>query len=195
MNKKIFLKIVLICFLFLGKNSFSLEIEANNSPYDVVYNHTYYLNKNHYDELKAAESFHITRKKERIKAAKTLYEILNGKGIDVNAMTSKIPSNPDFVDSATRRNIYVLYDKLPEVFVEKVGDKWYYSQYTVDALSRIHAKIFPFGSNIWAKWFSFIEDKIVFRLHLWQWIGIGIVLSVFFILFLFTEIFLSLLVQ
>lgn len=184
-----FSNILLFCLLFLAKNSFSTQIESNNSPYDVVHNHTYHLNKNHLDELKAAESFNIKNKKERIKAAITLYEILNGKGIDVNAITSKIPSDPNYLDSASRRNIYVLYDKLPEVFVEKINDKWFYSQYTVESLARIHKKVYPFGANIWAKWFPFKEDKIFLKLRPWQWIGIGFITAAFLFCFFLLKYF------
>ena len=184
-----FSNILLFCLLFLMKNSFCIQIEANNSPYDVVHNHTYYLNKNHLDELKAAESFNIKNKKERIKAASTLYEILNGKGIDVNAITSKIPSDPNYLDSASRRNVYVLYDKLPEVFVEKINDKWFYSQYTVESLARIHKKVYPFGANIWAKWFPFKEDKIFLKLRPWQWIGIGFITAAFLFCFFLLKYF------
>lgn len=189
MKNAFFSKIILFCFLVLAKNSFSIQIDANNSPYDVVHNHTYYLNKNHYDELKAAESFNILKRKERINAAITLNEILIGKGIDVNSMTSKIPSNPDYLDSISHQNRYVLYDKLPEVYVEKIGDKWYYSQYTVESLDRIHAKIFPFGANIWAKWFPFQEDEIYLKLHPWQWIGAGIIFAVFLFCFFLLKYF------
>lgn len=184
-----FSRILIFCFIFLAKNSFSIKIEANNSPYDVVHNHTYYLNKNHLDELKAAESFNISNKKERIKAAITLYEILNGKGIDVSAITSKIPSDPNYIDSSSRRHIYVLYDKLPEVFVEKINDKWYYSQYTVESLSRIHKKVYPFGANIWATWFPYRENEQFAKLRPWQWIGIGIITAVFLFCFFLLKYF------
>lgn len=184
-----FSRILIFCFIFLAKNSFSIKIEANNSPYDVVHNHTYYLNKNHLDELKAAESFNISNKKERIKAAITLYEILNGKGIDVSAITSKIPSDPNYIDSSSRRHIYVLYDKLPEVFVEKINDKWYYSQYTVESLNRIHKKVYPFGANIWATWFPYRENEQFVKLRPWQWIGIGIITAVFLFCFFLLKYF------
>lgn len=162
---------------------FSKSDESNHTPYDVVYNHYHYLEKNTYDELKAAESFNLKSRKERIKSAKLLNEIIYAKGLDLKSIVNKIPDDPDYIDSTRRRQIYILYSKLPQVYVEKVDDNWYYSKETVGALSELHKKIFPFGANIWAKWFSFDKNEKWFKLYPWQWIGLCIILVSFIICF------------
>lgn len=173
---------LLFCFLLSTFFSFSAIVESNNSPYDVVYNHTHFMKKNAYDELQAASSFNIANKKKRIEAAKMLKEILDVK-FDVYSIVNKIPDDPNYTDSATRRHIFVLYDKLPQVFVEKINDKWFYSQATIDALPSLHKKIFPFGTNIWAKWFPVQQNEEYLKLHPWQWIGIGIITLAFLLCF------------
>lgn len=173
---------LLFCLLFYAFTGFSVVSESNNSPYDVVYNHTHFMKKNTFDELQASASFDIPNKKERIQTAIMLKEILDVR-IDPNSILGRIPDDPNYTDSATRRHIYVLYDKLPQIYVEKVGDKWFYSQSTVDALPQLHKKIFPFGTNIWAKWFPIKSNVEYFRLYIWQWIGIGIILGAFLVCF------------
>lgn len=174
-----FFGIFLFFFLFFIKNGLAASVDVNNSPYDVVYNHTHYLKNSSYDELKSAASFNIPNRKKRIEAAIDLNEIIYGKGIDINGILKKIPDNPDYFDSTSRRNIYVLDKHLPEVYVEKIGNDWYYSQATVEAIPALHKKVYPFGTNFWANWFPFHADKKFLKLHPWQWIGIGIILVTF----------------
>ena len=181
--RRVNLSIIFIFFLqFLAIDVFSTDGEVNHSPYDVVYNHIHFLKKGSYDELQSAASFDIPNKKNRIDAAIALKEILDAK-IDPSALLNKIPDDPSFTDSTSKRHIYVLYDKLPQVYVELKGNKWYYSQATVDALPQLHRKIFPFGTNIWAKWFPIKNNNEFLRLYTWQWIGIGIILLAFLLCF------------
>lgn len=172
----------LFILLFCTISTFAASIESNNSPYDVVYNHYHFMKKGTYDELQAAASFNIPNKRKRIEAAVMLKEILDVK-VDANSILSKIPDDPNYTDSSTRRHIFVLYDKLPQIFVEKTGEKWYYSQSSVDALPKLHKKIFPFGTNIWARWFPVKQNEEFLRLYPWQWIGIGIIFGVFLVCF------------
>lgn len=173
----------LFVVLFLIINAFAQNNDVNNTPYDVVFNHIHFLKKNSYDELKSSASFNIPNRKKRINAAIDLNEIMYGKSIDINTLVNKIPDNPDYIDSATRRHIYVIYDKLPQVYVEKIGNKWYYSQTTVDVLPQLHKQVFPFGTNIWASWFTFKSNQKVFNLYPWQWIAIAIIIAGFLLSF------------
>lgn len=179
MMRGVFYPIFLIFVLLAVPGGRILAAEANNSPYDVVYNHVHYLKKQSYDELQSAESFNIRNKKKRIEAAIQLKEIFDGKGVSMDGLLNKIPDNAEYIDSASRRPIYIIYNKLPQVYVEKIGNKWYYSQTTVDALPALYKDVFPFGANIWAKWFPMQRDEVYLRLHPWQWIGIGVILLAF----------------
>ena len=165
-----------------GLNAFSIDHDVNNAPYDVVYNHIHYLKKGTYDELQAAESFDISNKKARIEAALQLKEILDAK-VDPNVILSKTPDDPNYIDSTTKKHIYILYDKLPQVYVEQQGNKWYYSQATINAIPQLHKKIFPFGTNIWIKWFPINQNTEFLKLYPWQWAGIGVIFVSFLICF------------
>lgn len=178
-----FYKISTLFFLLiLALSAFSSAPDANNSPYDVVYNHIHYLKKGTYDELQAAESFDIPNRKARIEAAQMLKEVLDAK-VDPGFILRRMPDDPNYTDSASRRHIFVLYDKLPQVYVEQKENKWYYSQATVDALPQLHKKIFPFGTNIWIAWFPVRQNQEFLKLYPWQWAGIGIIFGAFLICF------------
>ncbi|HQO89768.1 MAG TPA: hypothetical protein PKX72_07585, partial [Chitinophagales bacterium] len=62
MMRGVFYPIFLIFVLLAVPGGRILAAEANNSPYDVVYNHVHYLKKQSYDELQSAESFNIRNK-------------------------------------------------------------------------------------------------------------------------------------
>lgn len=188
MKSTYFYIFALIFSFFLLSDVFSADAEVNNSPYDVVYNHIHFLKKGTYDEYQSAASFNISNRKMRIQSAIMLKEILDAK-IDANAVLNKIPDDPNYTDSTTRRHIYVLYDKLPQVYVEQIGAKWYYAEATINALPQLHKNIFPFGTNIWAKWFPSYNNLEFLRLYMWQWIGIGIMLSAFLICFFLLKYF------
>lgn len=175
-----------IITIFFLNDCFSANPEVNNSPYDVVYNHIHFLNKNTYDELQSSASFNIPNKKARIDDAISLKEILDAV-VDPSMLLRKMPDDPNYTDSTTKKHIYVLYDKLPQVYVEQVDNKWYYAQATVDAIPYLHKKIFPFGTNIWTKWFPQKQDQEFMKLYPWQWLGIGIILGTFLICFFFLK--------
>jgi MscS family membrane protein len=86
--------------------------------------------------------------------------------------------------------VFFLNDKLPNVYIEKINNKWFYSQTTVDAIPYLHKQVFPFGSNIWAKYFPYKKNEKILKFYIWQWIGIGIITAVFlFCIFLLKYIF------
>ena len=166
----------ILCFqVIFGADSF------NESPYNTVYSHIHYLQSDEYNPDIAAKAFLVNDDKEAINLAIQLKQILDGKGIFIQL--DKIPQNPDYIDSASHTNKYVLYAKLPSVYLEKSGDKWYYSEETVKAIPGLHKQVFPFGSAFWTKWFSYKSNKLIMGFHPWQWAGMSILLGSFIILF------------
>jgi hypothetical protein len=75
MKSKIIRYKIALFLLFSSFWSFAAQVESNNSPYDVVYNHVHFMKKSTYDELQASYSFNIANKKKRINAAIMLKEI------------------------------------------------------------------------------------------------------------------------
>lgn len=183
MNKAVCRIFLLFLTIFLYINLYAATDNVNTSPYDVIYNYFHFLKKgSSYDELQASRSFDIPNKRTRIEATLKLKEILDSK-VDPSKILEKTPDNPSYIDTITKKNIYVLYDKLPQIYLEQKNGKWYFSPTTVDAIPDLHKKIFPFGTNIWAKWFPLMQHQEFLKLYPWQWAGIGIIFGSFLICF------------
>lgn len=119
MNKAVCRIFLLFLTIFLYINLYAATDNVNTSPYDVIYNYFHFLKKgSSYDELQASRSFDIPNKRTRIEATLKLKEILDSK-VDPSKILEKTPDNPSYIDTITKKNIYVLYDKLPQIYLEQ----------------------------------------------------------------------------
>lgn len=172
----------LLVFLFFslsypvfGADSF------NESPYSTVYSHIHYLQAEEYDPAIAAKAFKIKDQKTAQGLAIQLKQVLDGKGIFIQL--DRIPQDPAYSDSLTRTHKYVLHARLPEVYLERAGGNWYYSDETVKAIPELYKQVFPFGSAFWPKWFPYKSNKTILGLHPWQWGGMSIILGSFILVY------------
>ncbi len=167
-----------IFFIFLSSfYAFSSEDNFNSSPYSTIYTHIHYLQNEEYDLKTAAKAFNSKNIKEAEHNAVQLKQILDGKGIFIKL--NDIPDKVDYYDTLRKRSVYVLNSRLPQVYLEKVGDNWYYSKETVDAIPRLHKMVYPFGSAVWVKLFPYQSGKTFLKLHYWQWIGLAAIILIF----------------
>ncbi len=166
--------IIRIYFIFL-LSFFSISAHAqidtsqvHTSPYSVIYNHLYYLQNETYDPGRAALSFPdigLDNKKIAIK----LKGYLDGKGyyIDFN----RVPKSPDFIDSTTSESIFFLSKMDPQVYVEKIGNAWFYSITTTEQTEVLFKMVYPWGSDI----ISYFSDPVwtysILGLTLFQYFG------------------------
>ena len=153
MNRKIHILnfgLVLLILLVTFNKSYSQNdtIEVNTSPYQVVYNHLYYLQPETLNKKQSALSFWGNNEEEKIDLAVQLKDILDGKGlyVDVNL----IPENSNYTDSSGN-SVYVLFKNEPNIYVEKINDKWFYSRTTIDVIPAIHKEMYPLGTNVLKK--------------------------------------------
>ena len=171
---------LLFILLFISGNLFGQggePLNPNESPYSVVYNHLYYLQPDSYKPDSAALSFNM-RKEDAIRYAIKLKQVLDGKGmyIDIN----RLPESNTYYDSIAGGNIYFLDRKEPSIYVEKIGDRWYYSRTTLSALPELHKNLYPFGGQL-STYFQSEEWQVAFLgVELWKWLGllVAILISV-----------------
>lgn len=109
-----------------------------------------------------------------------LKKIFDAKGIMVNI--SRASLNKNYIDTATMTQVYKISNELPEIFLQKVGNKWLFSSYSVSKVQEIYDKIFPFDA-------SWIVDKLpdVFRfeflgVELWQYAGLAIFIIIAYLI-------------
>jgi len=168
------------------------------SPYQAVYTHLEYLSDNNYHPEMALMVFmqEGVNRQEAKAAAIKLKQILNGQGIYIEM--DEIPKNPDFLDSASNMHRYFLTDKFPEIYLEKQNNKWVYSKASVRAITSIHLKVFPMGSDKLLEILPRMGQSKFLGLYVWQILGILIIILLSFIVhqifsFLFEKIIFTLL--
>ncbi len=178
MMKKVWLGIfVLFSLVFYAQES-SLK-----SPRATVYMHLENLKpKNYHPEISAKTIYGLSGEEAIDKVIKLKY-IFEGKGLTVDY--SGIPNDPDYMDSVHfpfPRHAYVLFPvRLPEVYVEKYGTKWYYSKETVAQIDRLFDELYPYGTGF----IKYIPSQLkaeFLGLELWQWLGLILLLFIAWII-------------
>ena len=179
---KYLLYILLACSLItIAKSQTSLEQSKYlYSPYSTITNHLRNLEpKNYNPELSSRSLFYSSEKQEkRNRLAIQLKQIFDGSGHYVDP--SKLPRNRNHIDSVTNLHHYIVYDKFPEIYVEKVDNIWVYSEETIELIPSIHKKIYPWGTdkllNISTKLRFNQTNTRYIGLFIWQHIGLLCVL-------------------
>ncbi|NPA45909.1 MAG: mechanosensitive ion channel family protein [Chlorobi bacterium] len=159
-----------------------------SSPRATIYTHIENLKpRNYHPELSAMTFYDIPKEKAIEKAIKLKY-IYNGKGLKIDYQ--EIPNDPDYTDSIHfpfPRHAYIPFPlRLKEVYLEKYGDKWYYSRETTDKIDEIFYNLYSYGLNF----LKYIPPAMRFPflgLEFWQWLALIVLLVVAWIFHLLAK--------
>jgi MscS family membrane protein len=151
-------------------SSFSLE-----NPRLTVNSHIHFLQRDSYEPRKSAQTLMAPEmsEEEKEELARMLIQIYDGEGFFVEI--EDIPNKADYKDS-TGRHRYIIFDKYPDIYVQKYGDYWFYSRRSVRTIPSIHEKVYPYGSDLIATLIPGYGDREVLGLSINQWAGILILL-------------------
>lgn len=173
MNRKQVFGFLIILGLFLRASGAYAQDSDLSSPRATIISHLKYLQSGpQYQPKMAARSLRTEGNDEAWRLAVKLKEILDGKGLWVDA--ERIPSSPDYRDSISGLHRYVLFESHPDIFVEKVGNKWLYSKRTVEIIPSLHKSIYPLGGDFIERLFPASFHRIYMGLKLWQYAGMFI---------------------
>lgn len=146
--KKTALLLLFLCSVALAQNQKKVDL---SNPNATIYTHIYFLMPDSYDPGKSAASIRgLTREEAQDKAIK-IKEVLDGNGLRIDF--KKVPTNPDYTDSTGvgKQTMEVNFHRyapfplrMPDIYVEKVGSRWYYSEETVEKIDQIHKNTFLF---------------------------------------------------
>ncbi len=176
-------KIRTVLFFFLSvfffQNGYSQGAQPPEptleSPYNTILVHLYYLQGDSYGPEVAAKVFYQKDSLEAQELAIKLLQVLDGKGLFVRL--NLLPQNADYQDTVTLKAYYTPFpDQLPDVYLEKKGDKWYYSEQTAQAVPVLHKDLYPFGTDFLLKYFPKSARGDFLGLATWQWVGLGLLL-------------------
>ncbi len=152
------------------------------TPYHTLLTHLHFLQPESYDANKAAQAFmhpELTLEEAR-DAAIRLKQVFDGKGyyIDVDAA----PNDPFYSDTIHDENIYTPTHHLPEIYLEKRGDRWLYSLESIRSVDRLHREVFPFGPDVLIDLFPSAGKYKFVGLYIWQHLGILLLILVSFLI-------------
>ena len=155
------------------------------SPYEAIYNHLYYLQDDSRVPGQSAKSlFNANRSsKELQQLAIELKQIFDGSGNLIRL--EDIPRESDYVDSLNNnKRRYVLTSDFPDIYVQKYGEGWLFSERSVSEIDRLHKQVYPFGTDRLLNLLPKLGNKKYIGLHLWQYLGILVIITLGFVLHL-----------
>lgn len=169
---------------FLLIITFNISAQTNlnqENPQSTIQKYLHYLNQNSYQPEKAAEVFKTESKAEAKDLAIKLRKYLDGKAlyIDVDLM----PKNSNYIDTITKLSRVQILKDHPELYLEKLGNFWYFSKETNLAIPILFDKLFPFGTEFLIKLVPSLGHKKLFGLELWQYFGLAIIILISFLVF------------
>lgn len=155
-----------------------------SSPNSTIYTHLYFLQSDSYEPEKAAATIYGFEGEEAEEIAIKLKKILDGKGLRVDF--NKIPKDAVYSDTTDYKigNRYVLFPfQMPDIYVERVGNKWYYSAETTSKIDEMYKAVYPWFTEKLQQMIPEIGHKTLFTIEAWQYLGIIIVIGISVLLF------------
>lgn len=167
---------VLMCYSSIAQQFPSQRDTANlSTPYNSVKSHLKFLQEDTYFPEISAKVFNndqFTDEKSENLAIK-LKQVLDGKGLYIDL--DIIPNDPNYIDSITMVQRFILVKEYPDIYVEKIGNQWLYSNRTAEIIPILHKEVFPFGT------LPQMGSNKYFGLYIWQYIGILILVVASFL--------------
>ncbi len=178
---------LIVSLIFLSNLLVSQDSIPINNPYAVLYNHLAELQDDNYNPESSALSFYPGKSlQERIKAAKMLKRIYDGKGLYVHV--SRISKDSMYIDTIAEDHIYFPFpDQLPDIFVEKGDNRWYYSEKSLEVIPELYKTVYPFGLHRIMEMLPEKQGNKILGFYSWQLIA----LVIFFLFLVVTYYILS----
>lgn len=123
-------------------------------------------------------------REEKIDLATELRKVLDARGLLV--VYENIPNNPNYTDSLSGLNQYILFDEIPEVYLIKKDNKWVFSEATIEQIPILY-------QNTFSTFFEAVLDQLPgwameewLGVEIWQylavllWLFIGVILRKIF---------------
>ncbi len=151
------------------------------SPYNTIETHLKYLQHDSYEPAMSARTIRLDDREYAQMLAIQLKQVFDARGVYIDI--AQVPRNPAYMDtSLSLERYYPAPEQLPDVYLERSHNNWYYSERTVEVIPDLHRKVFPFGSDLLVNLFPQSGQRIVMGLHVWQWIGIFLFILIILVL-------------
>ncbi len=122
---------------------------------------------------------HLPHRQERIDRVLKLKRFVEGKGILIDE--ASISDDPNYIDTLhLNAHEYLITPRYAELYLEKIGDRWYLSKETVDKIPILFERAYPFGSDRLLNFLPNNQTKYL-GLMIWQYIAILMLVALSFI--------------
>ena len=173
--KKIYILFSLISVTLFAQATDGTKVDLS-TPYKTIYTHLHFLQPETYNVEKAAKVIYGETTENSIDIALKIKQVLDGKGLRINF--KDVPVNANYKDSISGveiKNQYVLFpDRVPEIYLEKIDGKWYYSEETNEKIYALYHNVFPVGTDFIKSIVPGFGHKELLGIELWQYLGIVI---------------------
>ena len=187
-----YIKVTLLVAFTLSIGILSAQLKTApeptlENPYNTMIVHLYYLQSDSYDPDTAALTIapdETLDSAQRIELAVKIKQIFDGKGLYVRL--NMIPQDPDYRDSINQENYYTPFPSaIPEIYLEKLDGKWYYSRESILLAPKLHKRVYPLGSDFLVRILPHRANMKLLGLHLWQHVGMLIITGIVVLAFFF----------
>ncbi|WP_299527973.1 mechanosensitive ion channel family protein [uncultured Lutibacter sp.] len=179
--KKISLFFLLLSTVIFAQTKVKVDLSNPNSA---IYTHIYFLQSDSYDPSKAATTIAGFEGEEAENLAIKLKKILDGKGLMIDF--TKVPTDSMYADSTLFNNAhkYVLFpNQLPEIYVEKTGDNWYFSLESTSKINELYNKTYPWHTEKLKKMIPEFGHHKILNIEVWQYVGFLLLILISVVLF------------
>ena len=174
--KKLFLFFLLFSASLIAQNKVKVDL---SNPNATIYTHLYFLNSNSYVPQKSAATIYGYDGIQAQEIAIKLKTIMDAKGLKVDF--SKVPTDSIYSDTTITKsgNQYLLFpNKMPEIYLEKIEDNWYYSKETSGKVLEIYDLMYPWYSEKLQEMIPEVGHRKLFNVELWQYFGLLILITI-----------------
>lgn len=171
-------------FLSVFANAQQHVVIDLSNPHATIYTHLYFLQEDSYEPKKAAATIFGLEEAIAIEKAIKIKKVLDGKGLFVDI--NKIPKDSNHKDSIGYSSYarYVLFpQRMPQIYVEKIEGKWYYSSETVAKIEGLYKEVFPWYVDKLQKIIPVSGHAKIGNVELWQCVGLFLLLLLGFVIF------------
>jgi MscS family membrane protein len=178
--------LLLILLTLTSYFSYSKDEKAKvslSTPHNTIKTHLIFLQENNwFPELAAKSLYGLNPKKENSQQlAIKLKEVMDARQLYV--IMDNVPDDANFRDSVSGQSKYILFKSVPNIYVEKISGKWFYSKETVASIEDLYAETFPFATpDMIENLPPFFREKL-FNIEVWQIIGIALFFLVSVVIF------------
>ena len=174
---------LLLLIPFFANSQENVEVDLSN-PHSTIYTHLFFLQEDSYQPEKAAATILGLEEAVAVDKAIKIKKVLDGKGLFVDF--NKIPNNPNYNDTIGYSSYYkyvIFPQRMPQIYVEKINGKWYYSSQTVADIDELYKETFPWYPLKLQKLIPNSGNKEILGLKLWQILGVILLILIAVLIF------------